>query len=118
VGPLKVSLDGTITPTGGDRMVLFNLEFRFGRAEGLGVVLFTDSGNVWVNESVDLHDLRASAGIGIRYQTPVGPLRLDYGQKMNRQGSHTLPSAIPGAAPVLVPGESPGEIHFNIGHAF
>jgi outer membrane protein insertion porin family len=109
VGPQKVSLDGTITPTGGDRMVLVNLELRFGRAEGLGVVLFTDSGNVWVNESVDLHDLRASAGIGIRYQTPVGPLRLDYGQKMNRQGSHTLPSAIPGAPPVLVPGDELGE---------
>lgn len=102
VGPQKVSIDGTITPTGGDRMVLFNLELRFGRAEGLGIVLFADSGNVWVNEAVDLHDLRASAGIGIRYQTPVGPLRLDYGQKMNRR----------------VPEESAGELHFNIGHAF
>lgn len=92
---------GKPTPTGGDRMVLFNAECRIGRAEGLGLVLFTDAGKVWVNEAVDLHDLRASYGMGIRYQTPVGPLRLDYGQKINRR-----------------PGESPGELHFNIGHAF
>lgn len=118
VGPRKVNIDGTITPTGGDRMVLMNLEFRIGRPEGLGVVFFADSGNVWVNEAVDFDSLRASAGIGIRYQTPVGPLRLDYGQKTNRQGARFLPSAVPGAPPVIVQGESPGEVHFNIGHAF
>jgi outer membrane protein insertion porin family len=39
--------------------------------------------------------------MGIRYGTPVGPLRLDYGQKIDRQ-----------------PGESPGEVHFSIGSAF
>jgi outer membrane translocation and assembly module TamA len=48
-----------------------------------------------------LDDLRAAYGAGIRYNTPVGPLRLDYGQKINRQA-----------------GESPGELHVNIGHAF
>jgi outer membrane protein insertion porin family len=44
---------------------------------------------------------RASYGMGIRYNTPVGPLRIDYGQKIHRR-----------------PGESPGELDFSIGHMF
>jgi outer membrane protein insertion porin family len=54
-----------------------------------------------VDQRIRLDDLRASYGAGFRYQTPVGPLRIDYGQKIHRR-----------------PGESPGELHFNIGHAF
>jgi outer membrane protein insertion porin family len=115
VGPQKTSLDGTLTPTGGDRMVLFNAEFRIGKAEGFGVVLFTDFGNVWVNRSVDLHDLRASYGIGIRYQTPVGPLRIDYGQKIHRRPAHF---ELEDGTLRFRPSESPGELHINIGHAF
>ncbi len=69
--------------------------------EGLGFVLFTDAGNVWSGQEINISDLRASYGAGIRYGTPVGPLRIDYGQKVHR-----------------LPGESPGEIHFNIGNTF
>ena len=99
-------------------MVLANAELRLGRKEGLGMVLFADAGNVWINESIDRHDLRASYGIGIRYQTPVGPLRIDYSQKMNRKGAMYIPLAGPGGQMLLIPGESPGEIHINIGHSF
>jgi outer membrane protein assembly factor BamA len=82
-------------------MIQLNAELRLNTAEGGGVVLFTDAGNVWVDQTIRLHDLRASYGVGLRYHTPVGPLRIDYGQKIHRR-----------------PGESPGELHFNIGHAF
>jgi outer membrane protein insertion porin family len=76
---------------------------------GFGFIVFSDMGRVWINESEVIinqpDDLRpparASYGAGIRYGTPVGPLRLDYGQKIHRR-----------------PGESPGELHFNIGHTF
>jgi outer membrane protein insertion porin family len=96
VGP---QVDGT--PTGGSSMVLFNAEVRLKATEGFGLVLFSDAGNVWIDQSIRLERLRASYGAGIRYGTPVGPLRIDYGQKIDRR-----------------PGESPGELHFNIGHTF
>jgi len=100
VGPSR--LDGaTRIPTGGASMVVLNAELRLNPTEGLGFVLFTDAGNVWADQELKMHDLRASYGAGLRYGTPVGPLRVDYGQKIHRR-----------------PGETPGEIHFNIGHSF
>lgn len=89
------------TPTGGDSMAVFNAELRTNPRGGFGIVFFTDAGNVWRDRKIRPDDLRAAYGAGIRYNTPVGPLRLDYGQKTHRR-----------------PGESPGELHINIGHAF
>jgi outer membrane protein insertion porin family len=101
VGPQAIAPDGTVTPQGGESMVLFNAEVRLNQTEGFGLVFFYDTGNVWADRSIVLTDLRAAYGMGIRYNTPVGPLRLDYGQKVHRR-----------------PGESPGELHFNIGNMF
>lgn len=101
IGPGKFDASGNRVPTGGSSMVQLNMELRIMAAGGSGFVLFTDAGNVWVERQIDLRDLRASYGAGFRYHTPVGPLRIDYGQKINRRS-----------------GESPGELHFNIGHAF
>ncbi len=101
IGPFKVDASGTRVPTGGSSMVQLNAELRLSSAGGGGVVFFTDAGNVWAGQQIRLNDLRASYGIGLRYHTPVGPLRIDYGQKIHRR-----------------PGESPGELHFNIGQAF
>ena len=89
------------TPTGGNAFLLSNIELRADIGRGIGVVGFLDAGNVWTKtEEVDLR-LRYTAGIGLRYKTPVGPIRIDYGFKLDRRG-----------------GESPGEIHFSISHAF
>ncbi len=93
-------------------MVMANAELRLNQIEGFGMVFFADAGRVrrpdladatvpGVIVQVDAPPYRASYGIGIRYNTPVGPLRLDYGQKINRRS-----------------GESPGELHFNIGNMF
>jgi len=101
VGPSSIGPDGQPIPLGGASMAVFNAELRLNPSEGFGFVLFSDAGNVWSGQEIVLDDLRASFGAGIRYGTPVGPLRIDYGQKIHRR-----------------PGESPGELHFNIGHAF
>lgn len=101
IGPSAVGADGDPIPTGGASMAVLNAELRVNPGEGLGFVLFCDAGNVWPRQEIDLHDLRASYGAGIRYGTPIGPLRIDYGQKMHR-----------------LSGESPGELHFNIGNTF
>ena len=97
------SLDptGAPIPQGGQSMLILNIELRFNQGEGLGFELFTDAGNVWPGQEIKIGDLRSSYGAGIRYGTPIGPLRIDYGQKIHRR-----------------PGESPGEIHFNIGNTF
>lgn len=91
-----------LKPTGGNAMILINGELRFRFLKRLGVVLFLDGGNVWVEyPDVQLSDFKYSTGTGIRFNTPVGPLRLDWGYKLNREL-----------------GESPSELHFTLGHAF
>jgi outer membrane protein insertion porin family len=88
-------------PTGGNAFVLFNTEFRISLGKGFGLVTFVDSGNVWKKISNVSTELRYTTGLGLRYNTPVGPIRIDYGYKLNRER-----------------GESAGEIHFSLGHAF
>jgi outer membrane protein insertion porin family len=101
IGPSAVDPSGALIPQGGASIAVFNLELRLNPGEGLGFVLFADAGNVWSEQAINLRGLRSSYGAGIRYGTPIGPLRLDYGQKIDR-----------------LPGETPGEIHFNIGNTF
>jgi outer membrane protein insertion porin family len=89
-------------PTGGNAYLMGNLEFRTSIGRGFGIVPFLDMGNVWIDANqINPTKLKYTAGIGLRYSTPVGPLRVDYGYKLNREQ-----------------GESHGEIHFSIGQAF
>ena len=54
------------------------------RAQAGGRVLFLDAGNVWPDPSgFNAGDLRYAIGPGLRYQTPIGPLRLDVGYQIN-----------------------------------
>ncbi len=74
--PLRVS------PTGGDFMVLGNLELR-GPGPVLSdmfqLALFVDFGQVWnrSTQQVDVRDLRLTPGVGARVASPVGPIRVD-----------------------------------------
>lgn len=89
-------------PTGGNMMVVLNGEVRFPLFKGLGMVIFADGGNVWRKmEEFDPSELKATTGAGIRYDTPVGPLRLDVGCKLMREV-----------------GEDKCVSHFTLGHAF
>ncbi len=67
---------------GGEQMVQFNLEFIFPLIEkaGLKGLIFFDAGNVFTkDQSIDLGSLRKSVGGGIRWYSPMGPLRLEWG---------------------------------------
>jgi outer membrane protein insertion porin family len=65
-------------PTGGNSLAESSLELRFPLWNQLSGVTFLDSGNVWKEPfEHDLNDLHYAAGVGLRYATPVGPLRLD-----------------------------------------
>jgi outer membrane translocation and assembly module TamA len=97
-------------PVGGNSMFEYTLEGRATIKGSFGAVAFLDTGNVWVNSwGIRLNDLRYSVGSGIRYITPIGPLRFDFGYQLN---------PIPG---LLVNGEPQTRqwrVHFSIGQAF
>ncbi len=77
-------LDEEGNPLGGLTLLELSSEWRFpvkGSWEG---VLFFDTGNVFETRYELLWDqLRSTAGAGLRYKTPVGPLRLDVGYQLN-----------------------------------
>lgn len=86
LGPKRRSENGLV-PEGGRAMIGFNTEWRqdlSGVLNGFGLNLFLDGGQVWRRpRDADVDDLAYAAGAGIRYSTPVGPIRLDVGYKLN-----------------------------------
>jgi outer membrane protein insertion porin family len=80
------TISATGFPTGGNAILLLNGELRFPVWRDFGGVLFVDGGNVFrrVTE-FDFGELRGSAGFGLRYRSPVGPIRLDLGFNMDRR---------------------------------
>jgi outer membrane protein insertion porin family len=78
---------GTSNVLGGTSMLVFNFElvFPFIRDAGMKGVLFYDAGNTW-NGGYYLDDLRQTVGAGIRWYSPIGPLRLEYGYVLDRKG--------------------------------
>jgi outer membrane protein insertion porin family/translocation and assembly module TamA len=84
-GRYEVSpLSGSGLPIGGNSMMAFSSELRASIAGNFGGVLFLDGGNVWTDDwSIDVSDLRYAVGTGLRYQTPVGPIRFDIGYQLN-----------------------------------
>jgi outer membrane translocation and assembly module TamA len=103
-------LSGNGLPIGGHSFLNVSTEVRANVWRSLGVVLFLDAGNVWADPwDFALDDLRYDIGPGLRYQTPIGPIRADLGYQINR---------IPG---LMVNGrEQPRRFrfHFSIGQAF
>ena len=85
-------------------------EVRFPLWGKLGGVVFVDSGNAWTEAAaLQLDSLRTDIGTGLRYLSPVGPIRFDYGYQL---------TPIPG---LLVNGEPESRhwrVHFSIGQAF
>ena len=74
-------------PTGGRQLFILNSEFRIPvpLKKGLGVAVFYDGGNVF--QHVGFSDFASSytntLGVGLRYATPIGPLRVDLGHNFN-----------------------------------
>ncbi|HLS90577.1 MAG TPA: BamA/TamA family outer membrane protein [Limnochordia bacterium] len=63
----------------GDRMLVAQAEYRFPINETIHGAVFFDLGNAWDNEAIDLTDLKRGFGVGIRFNTPLGVMRIDYG---------------------------------------
>lgn len=70
--------------TGGRSYVNASLEARIAITDTIGIVPFIDAGTVSASTTPDFSDIRAGAGIGLRYQTPFGPIRLDVAMPLNK----------------------------------
>ena len=89
-------------PSGGEALLILNEELRFPIWRELKGVVFYDAGNVYAEVGdFDPTDLRHVLGTGLRLDTAIGPIQLEYGRKLDRE-----------------PGESTGELFFAIGGVF
>jgi translocation and assembly module TamA len=70
-------------PIGGRSLAEASLEMRIGVTDTIGVVPFIDAGTVSEAEFPDFSDFKAGAGLGLRYITPFGPLRVDVAVPLN-----------------------------------
>jgi len=84
---------------GGETMLNFNAEIVFPliKDAGLRGVIFFDTGNAW-NSGYHMDDMRKTAGVGVRWYSPIGPLRLEWGYVLDKKE-----------------GESPSRWEFTIG---
>jgi outer membrane protein insertion porin family len=83
---LGIGGSGTSDAIGGTTMLVFNVELVFPliKEAGMKGVVFYDTGNTWAG-GYHLNDLRQTAGFGIRWYSPIGPLRLEYGYVLDRK---------------------------------
>ncbi len=89
-------------PVGGELALAGNLEARYELTPNWELTLFVDAGSVQLSsEGEGDDDWRWSTGLGLRYITPIGPVGLLYGLKLNPR-----------------PGESAGQFHISIGYTF
>jgi len=92
--------DANGTPIGGKSLLEGSFEARMNIAPKLILVTFIDAGNVWEPSfHYKLNDLGYASGLGIRYDTPIGPAGIDF------------------ARPIFNT-EKRWQFHFNIGHPF
>lgn len=101
------TIDANGFPTGGHAVFVLNAELRVPVVGGLGAVGFMDAGNVFNRVSdFDFGAIKPTAGLGLRYQSPIGPIRVDLGFKLDRG---RLPSGEQ---------ERLTELHISLGQAF
>lgn len=89
---------------GGEKMMIYNVEYRFPLLKEQGVVgvLFFDAGNVFgKDDNYTFKDIRTAAGGGLRWYSPLGPIRIEYGYVLNPR-----------------PGDPTGNVEFSIGGFF
>jgi outer membrane protein insertion porin family len=78
----------TFASVGGNGLLLYNLEYRFPLfgSQTFGGTVFYDAGNVWADwRDLDPGAVKQGAGVGLRYLSPIGPLRVDIGWKLDRE---------------------------------
>jgi len=96
------TIDADGNALGGNAVVLFNAEYVRKLTSMFSATVFIDAGNVWESPStVRWQEIRWGAGLGLWFDTPAGPIRLEYGWKLDRE-----------------PGESMGQLWLSFGIPF
>jgi translocation and assembly module TamA len=72
-------------PTGGTAVDAATVEFRQRILSNYGAVAFVDAGQVSTNGTPFSNTVRVGAGVGLRYYTPIGPIRLDVAVPLDRE---------------------------------
>ena len=88
VGPGRFNSDGLFIPAGGNALLAGALELRIDLTRAFGFQVFAEAGNVFSRVSslrLSLRELREVAGVGLRYRSPFGPVRLDLGFKLDKR---------------------------------
>ncbi len=89
-------------PIGGEFFSVYNVEYTFPVFGELQMAVFLDAGNLLAQaEDIGFGNMRYAVGLGLRYQLPIGPLRIDYGVNPSPRN-----------------GEAFGAFHFSFGFAF
>jgi outer membrane protein insertion porin family len=91
MGPKNIVINGlgqgiSRDPIGGSSQLIFNNEIIFPIVESLGLkgVVFVDAGNAFsASQGIDITDMRVSSGGGLRWLSPIGPLRIEVGIPIN-----------------------------------
>ena len=97
-------------PIGGHSVVEFSTELRVPLVGRVGAVVFADAGNVRSDAwDLSMSGLRYDVGPGLRYMSPVGPLRVDAGYQIN-----PIPGLVVDGEPLL----RRWRLHFSIGQTF
>ncbi|MBF0106625.1 MAG: outer membrane protein assembly factor BamA [Deltaproteobacteria bacterium] len=91
-----------VNPSGGTVMFIYNGELQLRMTDTIKIAGFADVGALSNNfNQININNFRESAGVGIRYFTPIGPIRLDWGHILDRQGQ-----------------EPKNRFHFSFGYFF
>jgi len=103
----------TLVPIGGDALAVFNFEMRYPLTERLRLVPFYDLGNVFrrIND-IRWKNMSHTVGAGLRFNTPLGPVGVDYGFFLN-----FLAFAVPGVPGAFLQ-QPRGAIHIRFGQTF
>jgi outer membrane protein assembly complex protein YaeT len=81
----KITDYGPILPRGGSGLLLVNAEYRFPLFSTLGGAVFVDAGNVYKTHRIRFDNLKYGVGIGFRYLSPLGPVRVDVAYPLTRR---------------------------------
>jgi outer membrane protein assembly factor BamA len=80
------TLDPNGFPLGGNAVLILNGELRVPVRGGFQAATFLDAGQVFQRvTTMDLAELRTAVGFGVRYKSPIGPIRVDLGFKLDRR---------------------------------
>jgi outer membrane protein insertion porin family len=100
-----------LVPRGGNALTVFNFEFRYPITRRVRLVPFYDVGNVFLLvRDIRFKDMSNTIGLGLRFNTPIGPVGVDYGYLLNP------PSYVTAGNATLRPPH--GVVHIRFGQSF